>query len=130
RIEKYLICLEKVADTDEGQRCARAWELFDNYKQESLKGDKSDKKGQRMGKDMFIINGGVFNVAFMPKRTNQEKEQNLMDHYSIPDHKEVIMENVDNKDAYTKNIQQSHENVMEEVCSKIQCIKCPQFKSV
>ncbi|CAJ0857614.1 12372_t:CDS:2, partial [Entrophospora sp. SA101] len=36
-------------------------------------------------------------------------EQNLMDHYSIPDHKEVIMENVDNKDAYTKNIQQSHE---------------------
>ncbi|CAJ0746022.1 8329_t:CDS:1, partial [Entrophospora sp. SA101] len=37
RIEKYLICLEKVADTDEGQRCARAWELFDNYKQESLK---------------------------------------------------------------------------------------------
>jgi len=34
-----------------------------------------------------------------------------MDHYSIPDHEGVIMENVDNEDTYTKNIQLSHEVV-------------------
>ncbi|CAG8642875.1 73_t:CDS:10, partial [Paraglomus brasilianum] len=58
-------------------------------------------------------------------------EQNSMDHYSIPDHEGVIMENVDNEDTYTKNIQLSHENVTEEVHSiieKIQHIKCPLFK--
>lgn len=100
------------------------------------------------------ISGGVFDVKSTPKRTDQEKdddkvqkririddyfqrtpehqkEQNSMDHYSIPDHEEVITENVDNEDAYTKNIQQSHENVTEEVrciIEKIQRIECPLFK--
>ncbi|CAG8696458.1 1860_t:CDS:10, partial [Ambispora leptoticha] len=100
------------------------------------------------------MSGGVCNVKSTPKRTNQEKdddkvqkrtrineyfqrtpehqkEQNSMDHYSIPDHEGVIMENVDSEDAYTKNIQLSHENVTEEVHSiieKIQRIECPLFK--
>ncbi|CAG8621451.1 5067_t:CDS:2, partial [Ambispora leptoticha] len=37
KIEEYLICLEKIADTDEGQRRERARKLLDNYKQASLK---------------------------------------------------------------------------------------------
>ncbi|CAG8786036.1 16255_t:CDS:2 [Gigaspora margarita] len=102
------------------------------------------------------ISGGVFDVKSTPKRTNQEKdddkvqkrtriddyfqrtpehqkaiEQNSMNHYSIPDHEGVIMENVDNEDTYTKNIQLSHENMTEEVRSiieKIQRIECPLFK--
>jgi len=37
KIEKYLKCLEIIADTDEGQRRERAWKLLNNYKLASLK---------------------------------------------------------------------------------------------
>ncbi|CAG8586366.1 9808_t:CDS:2, partial [Scutellospora calospora] len=100
------------------------------------------------------ISSEAFNVKFTPKRTNQEKdndkvrkrtridvyfqrtpehqkaiEQNLIYNYSIYDH-EVIIENVDNEDAYTKNIQLSYENVAEvhSIIEKIQYIECFFFK--
>ncbi|CAG8559792.1 3311_t:CDS:2 [Dentiscutata erythropus] len=47
------------------------------------------------------VNGAINNV--------NGSEQNSMGHYLIPNHEGVIMENVDNEDAYTKNIQLSHE---------------------
>ncbi|CAG8755551.1 4214_t:CDS:2, partial [Cetraspora pellucida] len=49
---------------------------------------------------VFMQYSGRNNIFY-----NASDEQNSMDHYSIPDHERVITENVDNEDAYTKNIQ-------------------------